>query len=112
MSALQAKLSPGRPFFLPLDRQSPGTSSMSSPHGWLTGELASNLLRVWVRAVAGATLSAMFGTSGVRALHRRKQRNGHPEQGDPAQSPAPSRAANLASATDTQISVPGSTRLI
>jgi len=84
MSALQAKLSPGRPFFLPLDRQSPGTSSMSSPHGWLTGELASNLLRVWVCAVPGATLLAMFGTSGVRALHRRKQRNGHPEQGDPA----------------------------
>jgi hypothetical protein len=84
MSALQAKLSPGRPFFLPLDRQSPGTSSMSSPHGWLTGELASNLLRVWVRAVAGATLSARFGRSGVRALQRRKRRNGHPEQGEPA----------------------------
>jgi len=85
---------------------------MSSPHGWLTGELASNLLRVWVRAVAGATLLAMFGRSGVRALQWRKRRNDHPEQGEPAQSPAPSRAANLASATDTQISVPGSTRLI
>ena len=82
---------------------------MSSPHDWLTSELASYLLRVWVCAVAGATLLAMFGACGVLALQRR---NCHPEQGDPAQSPAPARAANLASATDTQISVPGSTRLI